>query len=84
MDIFWSLLLLIYQVHVIQENKDILGDGYEGDVLGESTPDVIVSEFVCFFFSNFQVNAYSVFSTNSLLVMHFDSPCILHVIPNRY
>eukprot|EP00256_Glycine_max_P065284 XP_025979879.1 uncharacterized protein LOC100789825 isoform X2 [Glycine max] len=27
------------------ENKDILGDGYEGDVLGESTPDVIVSEF---------------------------------------
>ncbi|KAK7393270.1 hypothetical protein VNO78_21821 [Psophocarpus tetragonolobus] len=28
------------------ENKDILGDGYEGDVLGESTPDVIVSEFL--------------------------------------
>lgn len=36
-------------MHVIQENKDILGDGYEGDVLGESTPDVIVNEFVCFF-----------------------------------
>jgi hypothetical protein len=36
---------------VIQENKDILGDGYEGDVLGESTPDVIVNEFVCFFSS---------------------------------
>jgi len=46
---------------VIQENKDILGDGYEGDVLGEATPDVIVSEFVCFFFSNFQVNVYSVY-----------------------
>ncbi|KAG4909771.1 hypothetical protein JHK87_055887 [Glycine soja] len=28
------------------ESKDILGDGYEGDVLGESTPDVIVSEFL--------------------------------------
>ncbi|XP_061358907.1 uncharacterized protein LOC133303068 isoform X2 [Gastrolobium bilobum] len=28
------------------ENKDILGDGYLGDVLGESTPDVIVSEFM--------------------------------------
>ncbi|XP_050892885.1 uncharacterized protein LOC127098353 isoform X2 [Lathyrus oleraceus] len=28
------------------ENKDILGDGYEGDVLGESTPDVIVNEFI--------------------------------------
>ncbi|BAT96127.1 hypothetical protein VIGAN_08301300 [Vigna angularis var. angularis] len=28
------------------ENKDILGDGYEDDVLGESTPDVIVSEFL--------------------------------------
>lgn len=28
------------------ENKDILGDGYEGDVLGESTPDVIVNEFM--------------------------------------
>jgi hypothetical protein len=38
---------------VIQENKDILGDGYEGDVLGESTPDVIVNEFVCFFSSLF-------------------------------
>lgn len=37
-------------MHVIQENKDILGDGYEGDVLGESTPDVIVNEFVCFFY----------------------------------
>ncbi|KAL1367982.1 hypothetical protein AAHE18_02G087800 [Arachis hypogaea] len=28
------------------ENKDILGDGYAGDVLGESTPDIIVSEFM--------------------------------------
>ncbi|XP_012570414.1 uncharacterized protein [Cicer arietinum] len=28
------------------ENKDILGDGYDGDVLGESTPDVIVNEFM--------------------------------------
>jgi len=56
-----SKRLLLYQMLVIQENKDILGDGYEGDVLGEATPDVIVSEFVCFFFSNFQVNVYSVY-----------------------
>lgn len=35
----------------MQDNKDILGAGYEGDVFGESTPDVIVSEFVCSFFS---------------------------------
>ncbi|KAJ1432329.1 Fungal lipase-like domain, partial [Sesbania bispinosa] len=27
------------------ESKDILGNCYQGDVLGESTPDVIVSEF---------------------------------------
>jgi len=53
----------------IQENKDILGDGYEGDVLGESTPDVIVSEFVCFFFSNFQIIVYSVIFTYSLIIL---------------
>lgn len=40
----------------MQDNKDILGAGYEGDVFGESTPDVIVSEFVCFFLSNFLVS----------------------------
>ncbi|KAI4338131.1 hypothetical protein L6164_016478 [Bauhinia variegata] len=28
------------------ENMEILGDGYEGDVIGESTPDVIVNEFM--------------------------------------
>ena len=28
---------------------ELSGDGYEGDVLGESTPDVIVSEVVRFF-----------------------------------
>lgn len=31
---------------ILQENVDLLQDGYQGDVLGESTPDVIVSEFV--------------------------------------
>jgi len=46
-------------MHVIQENKDILGDGYEGDVLGESTPDVIVNEFVCFFSIYFFTFSYS-------------------------
>jgi len=56
-------------MRVIQENKDILGDGYEGDVLGESTPDVIVSEFVSFFFSNFEGNVYSDLFTNSLIII---------------
>lgn len=28
------------------ENMELLGDGYEGDVIGESTPDVLVSEFM--------------------------------------
>ncbi|KAE8076164.1 hypothetical protein FH972_014829 [Carpinus fangiana] len=29
---------------LVAENMELSGDGYEGDVLGESTPDVIVSE----------------------------------------
>ncbi|XP_057958863.1 uncharacterized protein LOC131151613 isoform X2 [Malania oleifera] len=28
------------------ENIELLGDGYQGDVIGESTPDVLVSEFM--------------------------------------
>ncbi|CAA2973236.1 Triacylglycerol lipase [Olea europaea subsp. europaea] len=28
------------------ENMDILEDGYRGDVIGEATPDVLVSEFM--------------------------------------
>ncbi|KAG2727738.1 hypothetical protein I3760_01G171800 [Carya illinoinensis] len=28
------------------ENMELSGDGYQGDVLGESTPDVLVSEFM--------------------------------------
>ncbi|CAH1453028.1 unnamed protein product [Lactuca virosa] len=28
------------------ENMELLGDGYEGDVIGESTPDVLVTEFM--------------------------------------
>ncbi|KAA8527840.1 hypothetical protein F0562_035291 [Nyssa sinensis] len=28
------------------ENMELLGDGYQGDVIGESTPDVLVSEFM--------------------------------------
>lgn len=40
----------MYEMHAIQENMEILGvaDGYQGDVIGESTPDVLVSEFVRF------------------------------------
>lgn len=26
---------------------ELLEDGYQGDVIGESTPDVLVNEFVC-------------------------------------
>lgn len=32
-----------------QENMELSGDGYQGDVLGESTPDVLVIEFVRFY-----------------------------------
>ena len=28
---------------------ELSGDGYQGDVLGESTPDVLVIEFVRFY-----------------------------------
>ena len=31
---------------MLQENIELLGDGYEGDVIGESTPDDLVNEFV--------------------------------------
>ncbi|GMP77663.1 hypothetical protein CsSME_00033859 [Camellia sinensis var. sinensis] len=31
---------------IAMENMELLGDGYQGDVLGESTPDVLVSEFM--------------------------------------
>ncbi|KAJ8451194.1 hypothetical protein Cgig2_013966 [Carnegiea gigantea] len=30
----------------VQENAELSGDGYEGDVIGEATPDVLVSEFM--------------------------------------
>lgn len=30
----------------LQDNVDILEDRYQGDVIGEATPDVLVSEFV--------------------------------------
>lgn len=30
----------------IQENMELSGDGYQADVIGESTPDVLVNEFV--------------------------------------
>lgn len=42
-----SHLLMVQCILYIQENMEILGDGYQGDVIGESTPDVIVSTFVC-------------------------------------
>lgn len=31
---------------LLQEILDVLEVGYEGDIIGEATPDVIVSEFV--------------------------------------
>lgn len=34
---------------------ELSGDGYRGDVIGESTPDVLVSEFVCFMSSIFSL-----------------------------
>lgn len=43
---------------------ELLEDGYRGDVLGESTPDALVSEFVCsltllfLFWFNFSFSAY--------------------------
>lgn len=30
----------------VQGNVELFGDGYEGDVIGEATPDVLVSEFM--------------------------------------
>lgn len=60
-------------MHAIQENIEILGDGYRGDIVGESTPDVLVSEFVrvcylAFPWFEFRANLY-----NKPLYCHFDS-----------
>ena len=75
----------MYQMHAIQENVDILGDGYQGDVLGESTPDVLVTEFVCFFLSNFLLNVYVVhihkFTDRHAFHFHMHITCY---ITNRY
>lgn len=30
----------------VQENLELVGDGYQGDVIGEATPDVLISEFM--------------------------------------
>ncbi|XP_076882943.1 uncharacterized protein LOC143531556 isoform X1 [Bidens hawaiensis] len=35
-----------YSKYMLQENIELLGDGYEGDVIGESTPDALVNEFM--------------------------------------
>lgn len=43
---FYYNMYLINASHAIQENLELLGDGYHGDVIGESTPDLLVSEFV--------------------------------------
>eukprot|EP00268_Persea_americana_P020960 TRINITY_DN2099_c0_g1_i8.p2 TRINITY_DN2099_c0_g1~~TRINITY_DN2099_c0_g1_i8.p2 ORF type:complete len:101 (+),score=11.98 TRINITY_DN2099_c0_g1_i8:121-423(+) len=32
---------------LFQANMEFSGDGYEGDLIGEYTPDVLVNEFVC-------------------------------------
>lgn len=47
-----SLWVLLYTSLkcVFQVNLELLKDGYQGDFIGESTPDVVVSEFVCFLF----------------------------------
>lgn len=37
-----------YSKYLLQQNIELLGDGYEGDVIGESTPDALVNEFVSF------------------------------------
>lgn len=46
---------LIISVPNVQENLDLEGDGYQGDVIGESTPDVIVSDIVCVIFNPFVI-----------------------------
>ena len=33
-------------MYLLQVNPEGLDDDYEGDVIGESTPDALVSEFV--------------------------------------
>lgn len=33
-------------LRAIQENMELQADGYQGDVIGEATPDVLVNEFV--------------------------------------
>jgi len=33
-------------VDVVQVNVQSLADGYQGDFVGEATPDVLISEFV--------------------------------------
>lgn len=43
---FPSITSCINATSAIQENLELMGDDYQGDVLGESTPDVLVSEFV--------------------------------------
>lgn len=37
---------LMNAIPCIQENMELSGDGYQADMIGESTPDVLVSEFV--------------------------------------
>ena len=41
---------LFVEYKLFQVNIELLGDGYQGDVIGESTPDVLVTEFVCSLF----------------------------------
>ena len=31
---------------LLQVNREFLGDGYQSDVIGEATPDILVNEFV--------------------------------------
>lgn len=42
----------------LQVDREFLGDGYQGDVIGEATPDSLVNEFV----SLVQTHEFTVFS----------------------
>lgn len=56
----------------MQENIELLRDGYEGDVLGESTPDALVNEFVSLCFSK----VINIAVCKLFVLCFFDSLCI--------
>ena len=68
-----KLVLMNFITCYIQENMSLMADGYQGDVLGESTPDVIVNEFVwsCSTSFNLCIIAWSFFTLNILFPTKF-------------